>query len=234
MSSDADLAADPGPLEDPAYGPGVVDVGGLTIAYDSRVLEPRPWTAMQSRWAAELLADIDTEQPDEPGEPGPPLLELCSGAGHIGLLAATLADCRWVAVDLDPTACGYTTRNAETAGVGDRVEVRQGRLEESLGDDERFAVVVADPPWVRHESIGEFPEDPVLAIDGGDDGLHVARAVLRACAGHLRPDGSLLLQLGHTGQVDQLAADLTTRGWTVEETRTRERGVVVRLTQLSE
>ena len=54
-----------------------VEFGGLQITFDSRLLSPRPWTQAQSRWAASLLPNLP------PGD----VLELCSGAGQIGLLA---------------------------------------------------------------------------------------------------------------------------------------------------
>ena len=216
---------------------GVIEVGGLPIAYDSRVLEPRPWTAMQSRWAAELLADLE---PPASSRDAPAMLELCSGAGHIGLVAAHLAACRWVAVDLDPVACAYARLNAEQAGLGDAVEVRNAPLETAVRPGEKFPVVVADPPWVRSARIGDFPEDPVLAIDGGDDGLDVARAIIRACTAPVPPGGSLLLQLGFDEQVDVLRAELQGGlqggladqrevSWSVAEVRHGERGLVARL-----
>ena len=62
-----------------ATTPQSVDFEGLRIEYDEHVLAPRPWTAAQSRWAAELI---------RVAPPGP-VLEVCSGAGHIGLLAVT-------------------------------------------------------------------------------------------------------------------------------------------------
>ena len=80
-----------------------VDFEGLRIEYDDRVLAPRPWTAAQSRWAAELI---------RMAPPGP-VLELCSGAGHIGLLAVTLAPRSLVCVDADAAACRYLRRNAD-------------------------------------------------------------------------------------------------------------------------
>ena len=49
-------------------------------------------------------------------------------------------------------------------------------MDEVLAPDERFALVIADPPWVPRAETGRFPEDPLLAIDGGDDGLDLARA----------------------------------------------------------
>ena len=77
--------------------------GGLTIAYDDRVLRPREWTTAQSDWAAELMVTA----------PGGPVLELCSGAGHIGLLAVAASGRRLprtspTAPTSTPTSTGST------------------------------------------------------------------------------------------------------------------------------
>ncbi len=208
------------PLEADATDVQTMAFGELTIAYDERVLRPRPWTADQSHWAAELLSTA----------PGGPVLELCSGAGQIGLLAVLHTGRELVCVDLDPVAGDFTRRNAEAAGVASRVEVRTGRLESAVRPEERFPLVIADPPWVRRADVGTYPEDPLLAIDGGADGLDVARACLDVAARHLLPGGSALVQLGNRTQVarieDELAGDLVLA---VREVRDGERGVVVRV-----
>ncbi|CUR62381.1 Methyltransferase small [metagenome] len=195
--------------------------GPLTIAFDERVLRPREWTAAQSAWAADLM----TTAPDGP------VLELCSGAGHIGLLAVLLSARPLVCVDASSVACDYARANAAAAGIADRVEVREGRLEEAVRDDEGFPVVIADPPWVPAAETGQFPEDPLTAIDGGGDGLDVARAVLAVIDRHLAPGGSAVLQLGTTAQVDVLKSEpcLAEGRLTVVEVREEERGVLARL-----
>lgn len=134
------------------------------------------------------------------------VLELCAGAGHIGLLALALASdagSRLVAVDANPRASELNRRNALAAGLGDRVEVRHGHLSNELRADEKFDLVIADPPWVERENVDRFPEDPVLAIDGGPDGLDVATLCLQVADAHLVPRGSLILQVGSAEQVDQ-------------------------------
>ena len=114
--------------------------------------------------------------------------------------------------------------------MSDRVEVRHGPLSEMLTDDERFALVIADPPWVSRAEVGRFPEDPVLAIDGGPDGLDVARECMHVVRRHLAPGGSALLQLGTVAQVEALAEEgALGRGLVVTEVREHERGVLVRL-----
>jgi release factor glutamine methyltransferase len=190
--------------------------GGLTIEYDDRVLRPRPWTELQSRWAAELHQVA----------PEGPILELCSGAGHIGLLAAALTGRDLVAVDVNPAACYFTELNAEGAGLAHRVEVREGLLEQSIRTGETFALAVADPPWVVSSRVGDHPDDPLLAIDGGQDGLSVARACLAACVGHLHPGGSVLLQLGDDAQAEALIDAVEAGVWEQGGRRQGARGVV--------
>jgi release factor glutamine methyltransferase len=191
----------PGPASAPAVaggpaGPAAehLDFGPLRIAFDDRLLRPRPWTVAQSTWAAELLADA----------PPGPVLELCAGAGHIGLLAVLRSTRRLVCVDVSPVACAYTLENAAAAGLADRVEAREGRMDEVVDAEERFALVIADPPWVRCADVDRYPDDPRLAIDGGEDGLDLAWTCVDVAREHLLPGGSLLLQLGTVDQVDAL------------------------------
>ena len=195
--------------------------GPLAIAFDERVLRPREWTAAQSRWAADLMATA----------PEGPVLELCAGAGHIGLLAVTTSGRRLVCVDANPAACDFARANAVAAGMADRVEVREARLETALAPDEQFPVVIADPPWVPREQTSQFPEDPLTAIDGGPDGLDVARACLAVIAAHLAPGGSAVLQLGTQTQADVLRREpcFTGGALAMTEVREQERGVLARL-----
>jgi len=173
--------------------------GPLEISFDETVLRPRPWTTQQAHWAAEILA----------GGPEGPVLELCAGAGQIGLLAISIARRPLVCVDSSADACGFARANGGAAGLADLVEVREGDLELALRADERFAVVIADPPWVRSSEIRRFPEDPPPTIDGGRDGLDGARACLGVAARHLLPGGAIVLQLGDRDQAAALGREVS-------------------------
>lgn len=190
--------------------------GSLTITYDDQVLAPRDWTAWQSRWAAEVAATA----------PAGRILELCTGAGQIGLLAIAHCDRDLVAVDLSAEACTFAELNADAAGLGHRVEIRTSALEDACRPGESFPVIIADPPWVPAAETGRFPEDPLAAIDGGSDGLDVARACLAVIAERLQRGGYALLQVGTVEQVDLLRADLA-EDLAVAEVRTEPgRGAV--------
>ena len=96
-----------------------------------------------------------------------------------------------------------------------------------VGADESFPLIIADPPWVLSSDVGRFPADPLLAIDGGVDGLQVVRACLSVIERNLAEDGTALLQLGTADQADRVSRLVTTVA--PVEVRRFERGVVLRL-----
>jgi methylase of polypeptide subunit release factors len=195
----------------------VHDFEGLAIRYDDRVLAPRDWTAAQSHWAAELSM----------AAPPGPVLELCAGVGHIGLLAVQIARRPLVCVDANPAACDLLRENARAARQ--RVEVREGSMEVVLHPAEQFPVVIADPPWVEHEQVGRYPEDPATAIDGGPDGLDLVRLCLTMIDRHLMPAGSAVLQAGPTQVTAVRRLATTYADLRVVEVRDFERGALLRL-----
>lgn len=196
--------------------------GRLDIGFDSRVLRPRPWTVSQSEWASQLLYDL----------PAGPVLELCAGVGHIGLLALSEHDRDLVLVDMNEAACEHARSNAAAAGLAGQVSIRHARIEEALGPQERFAFVIADPPWVRSDLTGQFPDDPLTAIDGGPGGLAIAWICLQAMATHVVDDGAALLQLGTPEQVDAVRDRLPEFDLRIAEVRDfGNRGVLVHLTR---
>ena len=193
-----------------------VDFEGLRIQTDPEVLTPRDWTAAQAHWAAELSSDV----------PDGPVLEVCAGAGHLGLLTARLTGRDLVAVDLNPVAGTLVQQNAEHAGV--TVDVRIGDMVSVLGPQEYFPLMVVDPPWVRSREVEGFPEDPVLAIDGGDDGLRLVRACVGVVAVHLAPEGAAILQVG-PDQGQEAAVIARAQGLVVQEVRDFPRGCLLHL-----
>ena len=174
--------------------------GPLVVRYDERVLAPRPWTLMQSQWAAELAAQAPTG----------PILELCAGAGQIGLAAAVLTGRGLVQVEADPVAAAYARTNAVAAGRGSQVAVRNARIQTGVAADERFAIILADPPYLLTADIARWPHDPVSAIDGGADGLDLIRVCLQVASDHLTPGGAMLLQVAGKPQARAVVGVLGT------------------------
>lgn len=147
------------------------------------------------RWQSEELAVRAAALLPDRGR----ALDLCTGAGAIAIhLAASVADAVVVATDLDPAAVACARSNGVAAIVAD--------LAGPLGDD-TFDVVTVVAPYVPADQLDLLPPDvrryePVLALDGGIDGLDLVRRATRAAARVLRPGGWLLAEIGG----DQLAA----------------------------
>lgn len=207
--------------------PRSMTFGPLTVAFDGDVLEPRAWTLLQSTWAAEVALTA----------PAGPVLELGAGAGHIGQAAAALMSPprALVQVDVDPHACDVARRNAVANGLGDVVNVRCGEVDSAdvLAADERFPLVIADPPYVPSDEAAELEDDPAGAIDGGEDGLEIARRCLIVAARHLSPGGAVLLQALGAAQVGALAPDLADCGLTVADVRSVDPRRAVALLRLA-
>lgn len=180
----------------------------LELSYDTTVLAPRPWTVAQGVWAAELSATA----------PMGPILELCAGIGHIGLIAAIETGRKLVQVDSSARACHFASGNAANAGVEHLVEVRCTSVLGALDGEERFPLIIADPPYLSSSDTERFPEDPPHTIDGGPDGLSLARECLAVMASALIPGGAGLLQLAGPPQVDRIRRELP-EGLVVEEAR---------------
>lgn len=198
----------------------VVDFGGLRISFDERLLRPREWTTAQSWWGASLLPQL----------PEGDVIELCSGAGQIGLLAIAGTRRRLVCVDVSPVAAAYARQNAEAAGLQDQVVVREGPMAQVVQSGETFSMIIADPPWVPRSRTSTFPEDPLLAIDGGEDGLSIVRDCVSVIMNHLGAGGAALLQLGNNDQAAQVAAMLEGSDLVAGEVREYgDRGVLLRI-----
>lgn len=148
---------------------------------------------MHSDWAAELSPTLPTG----------PILELCAGAGHIGLAAAVATGRPLIQVERDPVAAAFATCNARAAGVCD-YEMRVTAIDACAFTGEQFPLIIADPPYLRTEDVAGYPEDPPKAIDGGDDGMRIIRECMAVVATHLARDGALLLQVRGAAQLKGL------------------------------
>lgn len=175
---------------------------------------------LQADWAGELSLEL----------PPGPIVELCSGVGHIGQAAAVLSGRDLVQVDVEHRACALAEANATRNGIRQRVEVRCGDIGTGLRAGERFPLVLADPPYLTSDEVGGWPDDPQVAIDGGDDGLDLQRRCITAAAAHVLPEGVVLLQARGRAQIAELQAHIRSSGLECVEIRDHdERRAVARL-----
>lgn len=177
---------------------GWVQFRGLRIGVRAGVFVPRRRSGLMVEEALGLAAV----------RPVRTVVDLCCGSGALGLALLTELDTRsaeLVAVDIDPVAVACARENV--AAVGGRVH--QGDLFDALPDGlrGRIDILLANTPYVPSDQIAWLPpeardhESPV-ALDGGPDGLDLARRTAAGASGWLAPGGSLLIEIG----ADQIPA----------------------------
>jgi release factor glutamine methyltransferase len=128
----------------------------------------------------------------------PVVLDLCCGSGAVGLAVATaLGSAELHAADVDPGAIAYARRNLVAVGG----QVHEGDLYDPLPPDlrGRIDVLVVNAPYVPTGEIGLMPPEarlyePLVALDGGADGVGIHRRVAAGVRDWLAPGGSLLIE----------------------------------------
>lgn len=110
--------------------------------------------------------------------------------------------------DISSDALEVTRRNAESLGVSDRVTILQGDLLGAVKGKEDFDLIISNPPYIESEVIGTLDSEvkdhePMLALDGGADGLDIYRRILKEAPAHLAEDGCIMLEIG-ANQADSI------------------------------
>ncbi|WP_277514702.1 methyltransferase [Cellulosimicrobium cellulans] len=195
---------------------GYVDFHGLRVAVDPGVFVPRQRTtllvdeavALGRQVAGAAPGRLPVARPDgaavaAPGGSPVVVVDLCCGAGALGLATATdlggLADVELYATDVDPAAVACAARNVAAVGG----TAYEGDLFDPLpaGLHGRVDLLLANVPYVPTAEIPLLPREARdheahVALDGGGDGLEVLRRVASEAPRWLAPGGHLLTESG--------------------------------------
>jgi release factor glutamine methyltransferase len=197
--------------EPTAYLLGKREFFGHTFTVTPAVLVPRPETEHLVEVA---LATLPPEGPAS-------VLDLCTGAGVVGIsVALGRPATRVVATDVSQEALGVARGNAERLGAV--VEFAHGDLWAAVRGEDRFDVVVSNPPYIPSQELAglsrEVRREPCIALDGGPDGLDVLRRVVAGSPARLAPGGTLAVEL-HEGHAERVVALCTEAGFESAEAR---------------
>lgn len=174
---------------------------GIKYHIDPRALIPRPESELLIEEARVFAASYF---------PTGSLVGIADVGTGSGVLAITLARLFWgakvYATDISPAALAVAEINCRRYGVSDRVSLLKGDLLEVL--PEPVNIMVANLPYVRRgDIVGLMPEirefEPLVALDGGEDGLDKVRRFLPQCRDKVTSPGIILLEVG-LGQAQQV------------------------------
>lgn len=211
-----------------AYIRGMKEFFGIALAVDSRALIPRPETErLVEAVVRETMARLTAPGrafADEPIR----IADVGTGSGAVAIAVAVelrrrrvpIAEMvRILATELWPEALDLARENAVGHAVADTLEFAEADLlPPDLPAHRRFDIVAANLPYVRSGAIADLPVatsfEPRAALDGGEDGLDVIRALLLRLPEVLADDGVALFEIGGDQGVDApAAASLAVPGW---------------------
>ena len=209
-----------------AYIVGTREFYGLELNVNEHVLIPRQ--------ESELLVDIVLEYLPGFG-PAPRVVDIGTGSGAMALaIAAHNESVDLLATDVSRQALDVARRNASKLGLDDRVRFVRCDLLEAVGGP--VDIIVSNPPYIPSGHIGrlqvEVQREPIIALDGGDDGLKPFRRLLAQAKDKVARGGVVVVEL--MPEQMEVAAEIARQGipslsglWTREDFMGNERALVL-------
>lgn len=159
----------------------------LTFSVNEHVLSPRPETEILVEEALKL---------NSPKR----ILDLGTGSGCILLTLLNHIDgAAGIGIDKSFESLKTAKTNAKNLGLADRVHWICGDWSESLEGE--FDLIVSNPPYIREADLRSLSQDvkmndPILALDGGENGLQAYKEILMQINSRLSKNGTVLFEIG--------------------------------------
>ena len=171
-----------------AYITGHREFYGFDFYVDSSVLIPRPESELLVEKALELVRNRTV----------PVIADVGTGSSAIAVsLALNLPQARNYATDISASALKVALFNCQKHRIANRIYLLQGDMLEPL--PEPVDLVVANLPYVKESELPPIYSanfEPLLALNGGSDGLEKIRRLCCQVSNKLNPGGYLLLEIG--------------------------------------
>lgn len=168
---------------------GFTEFYGLTFDVNKKVLTPRMET--------EIL--VEQVLKAERNFKNPTILDLGTGSGAIAISIAKNCDATVTAIDVSKMALATAEANAKKNDV--KIEFLHSNLFDGLKRKRKFDIIVSNPPYIPTKEIEKLDKnvrecDPVLALDGGEDGLDFYREIISKAPDRLNNGGLLFFEVG--------------------------------------
>ncbi len=178
------------------YAVGSTNFYGYDIKVDERVLIPRPDSEHMVSAVKNALQ----------GKQEAKVLELCVGSGAVSIAISKECNCKVDACDISVEAIALATQNVKESGAD--VTVIASDMFTNITD--KYDVIVSNPPYIPTADIAKLDSsvkdyEPMLALDGGEDGLNFYRTIANQYKNFLKEDGVLVLEVG-IGQMEEVSA----------------------------
>lgn len=162
---------------------------GRDFYVDKNVLSPRPETEQVVEEAIKEIKKVGKK---------PCVLDLMTGSGAIATTLALETNAVVFASDVSKLALEIAKKNAKKNGA--KIKFVESDIFKGF-KKEKFDVIVSNPPYIKSEDILGLDDevkkfDPILALDGGEDGLYFYREIAASAPAFLKEGGTLVLEIG--------------------------------------
>lgn len=190
---------------------------------NEQVLSPRPDTEILVEAAVEFSQKYGLRQ----------MVDFGTGSGCILLsVLGDISQMEGSGVDISAEALDIAARNAENLGLSSRAEwIKAGWFDKDIVArlEQKYDLMVSNPPYIPSGDIAALEEevrehDPILALDGGKDGLRDYRRLAEIAPLILRPGAYIMLEAG-IGQADAIASVFMQQGFALEQIRQDLNGI---------
>ena len=182
---------------------GEADFYGLKFKVTPAVLIPRGDT--------EILEEALIKEANATGSESPVVLDMCTGSGCIGItLKHNVPGAQVSCSDISPEALSVALENCKNIlGGYEKVSFFCGSFFEPFNSGEKFDIIVSNPPYIPSKDIETLDvnvkdHEPLLALDGGNDGLDPYRIITAEAPPFLNENGTLMFEVG-IGQANDVA-----------------------------
>lgn len=168
----------------------------MNFYVDENVLIPRPDTEVLVEEVIKIAQKINAKK----------ILDMCTGSGAIAVsLAKYIENSQITAVDISPKALNIAKKNAITNSVEEQITFINSNLFENLVG-QKYDIIVSNPPYIKKDEIKllnkEVQKEPIIALDGGKDGLDFYRKIIDNGFEYLKYNGYLCLEIGYDQKID--------------------------------
>ena len=168
----------------------------MNFYVNENVLIPRPDTEVLVEEVIEIARKINAKK----------ILDLCTGSGAIAVsLAKYIDNSQITAIDISEEALTIAERNARNNNVEKQIVFLPSNLWEEI-PQEKYDIIVSNPPYIKREIVRnlaqEVQKEPIIALDGGWDGLDFYRKIIHQADEFLKYGGYLCLEIGYDQKDD--------------------------------
>lgn len=168
----------------------------MNFYVNSDVLIPRPDTETLVEEVIKIAKKINAKN----------ILDLCTGSGAIAVsLAKYIENSTITALDISSNALNVAKINAKKNDVQNQITFVESNLFSNL-PKLKYDMIVSNPPYIKKGIIKklntEVQKEPVIALDGGYDGLDFYRKIISQADEYLKFRGYLCLEIGYDQRED--------------------------------